>query len=51
MKEKQGFYDELRNWQIMHSVDELVVCLGDSNGHVGRHIDGFDDVGKRNLKG
>ena len=23
---------------------DLVVCLGDFNGHVGRHIDGFDGV-------
>ena len=27
----------------MHSVGDLVMCLGDFNGHVGRHIDGFDD--------
>ena len=24
----------------MHSADDLVMCLGDFNGHVGRHIDG-----------
>ena len=41
----------------MHSVDDLVMCLGDFNGHVGRHIDGFDGmhgghcVGQRNLDG
>ena len=28
----------------MHSADDLVMCLGDCNGHVGRHIDGFDGV-------
>ena len=39
----------------MHSADDLVTCLGDLNGHVGRHIDGFDEVhggygvGQRNL--
>ena len=33
------------------------MCLGDLNGHVGRHIDGFDGVhgrycvGQRNLEG
>ena len=33
------------------------MCLGDFNGHVGRHIDGFDGVhgilgvGQRNLEG
>ena len=26
----------------MHSADDLVMCLNDFNGHVGRHIDGFD---------
>ena len=41
----------------MHSADDLVVCLGDINGHFGRHIDGFDgvhggySVGQRNLEG
>ena len=25
----------------MHSADDLVMCLGDFNGHIGRHIDGF----------
>ena len=28
----------------MYSSDELVMCLLDFNGHVGRHIDGFDGV-------
>ena len=38
----------------MHSVDDLVVCLGDTNGHVGRQIDGFHGgygVGQRNVEG
>ena len=41
----------------MHSVGDLVMCLGDFNGHIGRHIDGFDEicggfgVGERNLEG
>ena len=26
----------------MHSAGDLVMCLGDFNGHVGKHIDGFD---------
>ena len=30
----------------MHRVGNFVMCLGDSNGHVGRHIDGFDWVHK-----
>ena len=28
----------------MHSVGDLVVYLGDFNGHVCWHIDGFDGV-------
>ena len=28
----------------MHSADDLVMCLGEFNGHTGRHIDGFDGV-------
>ena len=41
----------------MHVADDLVMCLGDFNGHVGRHVDGFDEVhgeygvGQRNLEG
>ena len=40
----------------MHSVSELVMCFGDINVHVGRHIDAFDgvhekySVGQRNLE-
>ena len=28
----------------MHSADDLVMYLGDCNGHVARHTDGFDGV-------
>ena len=41
----------------MHSAGDLVMCLGDINGHVGRHIGGFNGdhggygVGYRNLEG
>ena len=41
----------------MHFADVLVMCLGDFNGHAGRHIDGLDGVhggygvGQRNLEG
>ena len=40
----------------MHSASDLVMCLGDFNGQVSRHIDGFDvvygghSVGQRNLE-
>ena len=38
--EKQSFYDELIGKCDIHSADDLVMCLDNSNGHVGRHIDG-----------
>ena len=28
----------------MRTAGDLVVCLGGINGHIGRHIDGFDGV-------
>ena len=52
-----SFYDELKCELDIHSADNLVMCLGDINGHVGRHTDGFDgahggyDVGQRNFEG
>ena len=39
----------------MHSAGGLVMCLGDFNGHTGRHINGFHevhggyDVGQKNV--
>ena len=35
----KSFYDELKGEWDMHSVGDLVACLGDFNGHVGRCID------------
>ena len=41
----------------MHSTGDLVMYLSDFNGHVGRHIDRFDEVhggygvGLRNFEG
>ena len=44
LEENQSFYDKLKCEWDMHSADDLVMCLGDFNGHVGMHIDGFDGV-------
>ena len=41
----------------MHTVDALVLYLGDLNGYMGWHVDGFDGdhcgygVGQRNIEG
>ena len=43
-EEKQSFNDNLKCEWDMHSVCDLVMCLGDFNGHVGRHFDGFDGL-------
>ena len=57
LEEKQSFYDELEYEWDMRSVGELVMCLSDINGHVGRHTDGFNGVHEghgvrqRNLEG
>ena len=56
-EDKLLFYDELKCEWDMHSSDELVMCLGDFNGHIGGYIEGFDGVrgeygiGQRNLEG
>ena len=57
LEEKQSFYDKLKCVWDMHFAGDLVICLGDFNGHIGRHIERFDDVlgglavGQRNLEG
>ena len=43
-EEKQSFCDDLKCELDMHSTGDLVMCLGEFDGHVGRHIDGFDWV-------
>ena len=51
---KTAFYDELECEWNMHFADNLVMWLGDINGHVGRHIDGEHvryGVGQRKLEG
>ena len=41
---KKSYYDELKGEWDMHSVSDLVMCLGDLSGHVGGYIDGCDGV-------
>ena len=39
----QSFY-KLKGELDIHSADDLVTCLIDLNGHIGRHIDGLDGL-------
>ena len=39
-----SFYVELKGEWNMHSADDLVMCLGDFNWKIDRHIDEFDGV-------
>ena len=41
---KTVFGDELKGEWDKHSAGNLVMCLGDINGHIGRRNDGFDRV-------
>ena len=56
LEEKQAFNDVLKCEWDTQAADDLVMCLGDINGHIGRHIDSFDGmnggygVGKRKLE-
>ncbi|XP_068684483.1 uncharacterized protein [Montipora foliosa] len=55
--EKERFYDDLRSEWDLHNMGELVLGMGDFNGHVGKRIEGFEGVyggngvGERNLEG
>ena len=43
--EKEHFYDDLRSaeWDLQ-SARELVLGMGDFNGHVGKQIEGYESV-------
>jgi len=55
--EKEHFYDDLRSGWDLHSVGALVLGMGDFNGHVGKRVEGYEDVhggngiGERNMEG
>ena len=39
-----------REWNVA-TANELVLGLGDFNGHVGKCAEGFEQIGKRNTEG
>ena len=55
--EKVCFYDEMGSEWDLGSSSEIIVSLGDFNGHVGKYAEGFEGVhgangvGKRNAEG
>ena len=40
--EKERFYDNLRSEWYLHSMGDLVLGMGDFNGHVGKWIEGYE---------
>ena len=57
MSEKEKFYKEMARGCEVENENEVLICLGDFNGHIGKEVDGFEGVhggfgiGKRNLMG
>ena len=52
--EKDQFYNDMASDWDLQNPGEVILGLGDFNGHVGRWIDGFEGVhgiGKRNVEG
>ena len=55
--EKERFYGDLGSEWDLHSVGELVLGMGDFNGHVGKWIEGYEGmhggngIGERNVEG
>ena len=54
---EEHFYDDLGSEWDLHSVGELVLGIGDFNGHLGKQIEGYEGVhggngiGERNVEG
>ena len=57
MSEKEKFYEEMGKGCEVEIANEVLICLGDFNGHIGKEVDGFEGVhggfekGMRNLEG
>ena len=55
--EKERFYEELTHEWSMANANEMVLGLGDFNGHVGKYAEGFEGIhggygiGRRNAEG
>ena len=57
MSEKEKFYEEMGRGCEVENANEVLICIGDFNVHIGKEVDGFEGVhggfgiGKRNLEG
>ena len=57
MSEKEKLYEEMGKGCEVENANEVLICLGDFNGHIGKEVDGFEgvhgsfEIGKRNLDG
>ena len=56
MSEKENFYEKMAKGCEVENANEVLICLGDFNGHIGKEVNGFEGVhggfgtGKRNLE-
>ena len=57
MSEKEKFYEEMARGCEVGNANEVLICIRDFNGHIGKEVDGFEGVhggfgiGKINLEG
>ena len=42
LEEKHSFHNELKDEWDVYGADNFVICLGDINRHIVRHVDGID---------
>ena len=49
--EKVRFYDEMGSEWDLGSSSEIIVSLGDFNGHVGKYAEGFEGMHRRIVLG
>ena len=57
MSKKKKFYEEMARGCEVENANEVLICLEDFNGHIGKKVDGFEgvhggfEIGKRNVEG
>ena len=57
MNKKEKFYEKMTRGCEVENANEVLICLGDFNEHIGKEVNGFEGVhggfgiGKRNVEG